>query len=45
MLRIRKYFHPAYKYWDTNPTFHKNINYLREAFKKKWEQAGGRGGH
>ena len=24
-----KFFHPAYEYWDTFPTFHKNINYLK----------------
>ena len=43
-----KFFHPAYEYWDTFPTFHKNINYLREAFKKKkvgacWREGGSLG--
>ena len=30
-----KFFPPAYEYWDIFPTFHTNINYLREAFKNK----------
>ena len=31
-----KFSHSAYEYWDTFPTFHKKINYLREAFQSKW---------
>ena len=37
-------FYSAYECLDKFPTFHKNINYLREAFKNKsWREEGGSG--